>query len=520
MLQVEDFILRPNKFDGLNDLANNIERRNERQYVRGQQQQRRKDNLMDDALRYTDPAQFFTGTPQDPVITGILKEVLSDAAKMITQDENLDNAMLYTALAPRISKLSAASQNLKQIAANNKQRFDALKDQKDIDQDKLRNETLRNAYMNPDGTPKDLSQIDPSQDYVDYTLRNSDVYNNTGFDAYSKGVSRWTDKGQVKSIDSRGGYKKFNTKMSAPSFTVSEKDADGNHIGFVPKYEIATENGQPLMHEFQNADGTKTKAPVRLLDRKIMEDLPPGAKAFILQETRKFAKEHNVPLGSVQAENFGRALAYDELNVPTKTAGSVEVIEESKAPQIKVYNNSGSGKGAAVATDINDIYKSIDAVTQDPSAGIFKKGTDERVGTRFNKLNTDAQKVVVDFVNANRGDAKIAPEEIFIHKDNGEIKVYKVNGNGDAIPEKNDANLLGILPYVGTNTAVNKTVKEKQTVYQRAKSLFSGKGGSQSKPTKSINASKIKSLVGTKGYEGYTEDELKKYYQDNGYQVN
>lgn len=127
-VRVEDFIIRANKFDGFNDLANTIERRDARNYQRGQQKQRRKDNLMDDALKYTDPSQFFTGTPLDPVITGNLKGILSDAAKMITEDENMDNAMLYTRLAPQIGKLSAASQNLKAIAANNKQRFDALKD--------------------------------------------------------------------------------------------------------------------------------------------------------------------------------------------------------------------------------------------------------------------------------------------------------------------------------------------------------------------------------------------------------
>jgi len=39
------------------------------------------------------------------------------------------------------------------------------------------------------------------------------------------------------------------------------------------------------------------------------------------------------------------------------------------------------------------------------------------------------------------------------------------------------------------------------------------------KAEKSISVSKLKTLVGTKGYEGYSLDEIIEYYKSNGYNV-
>lgn len=477
MPEVENFIIRPNKFDGFNDLADTIERREARNYQRGQQQQRRKDNLMDDALRYTDPSQFFTGTPLDPVITGNLKSILADAAKMITEDENMDNAMLYTRLAPQIGKLSAASQNLKVIAANNKQRFDALKDHKGIDQDKLRNETIKNAYANPDGTLKDLSQVDPTQDYVDYTLRNSDVYNNAGFDQFAKESKPNTVIGSVKNTDSRGGMKKFKGELTSPNYLISEKDSEGNHIGFVPKYEIATDNGQPLLHEFQNQDGTKTTAPIRLLDKAIMNDLPPDAKAYILQEQRKYAKANNIPINSLEAENFARAIAYDELNTPTKKWGTVKVIEETKQPQIKVYNNSGRGDDAS---NMNDLYERIKKKglqrATDYSKGYFPSNALEA-----SDLAGDELEVVIKATQ----NKDLKPEDLkVIVEDNGRIGIYN-KGDGKRLVYLNQTgvNLPKQSGKAGKDVSIKKGNEyyepqkgNKQNLLQRAANAITGKG--------------------------------------------
>jgi hypothetical protein len=467
-LPVEDFIIRPNKFEGLYELSNTVERKAEREKQAQGKADAHRNSLMSSLMSFADPKDFFTGTPHDPVVTQGINAVLQKGAKLITDNQGLTADMLYTALAPDVNKLSVASQNLKQLEMQRKQAEEPLKQHKGIDMEKFNTAYKQNAFYNPDGTLKDLSAIDPNHNYADDTLRNSDVYNNTGFDEFAKGAKMNTEIGKVKTTDARGGVKSFNTELSSPNFLISEKDKGGNHTGFVPKYEVATENGQPQMHTFTNADGTTTEAPVRLLDKQVFNDLPPDAKAYTLQEARKFAKEHNLPVSSPQVENFARAMAYDELSPASKKWGTVKVIEETKQPQIKVINNNGS-KGAA-GVDINDIYKGIEEATAIPENGIYKKDTRERVGTRFNKLNTDAQKVVVDFVNNGRSELdRIKPEDIYINNDNGEIKVYKRDENGQTIPS--EATLLGTLPYVGTNVKVNPSVKERQTILQKAKGM-------------------------------------------------
>jgi hypothetical protein len=62
------------------------------------------------------------------------------------------------------------------------------------------------------------------------------------------------------------------------------------------------------------------------------------------------------------------------------------------------------------------------------------------------------------------------------------------------------------------------------SLYQRKKMFREGEikqttigEKSKSETTKKVPASKIKSLVGTKGYEGYTEKELIEYYKSQGY---
>lgn len=468
---VENFITPANKFEGLYRLADDVSRRNERADLKIQRGQGRKDNLMDDLGNYTDQKNFFSGTPSGGLITKMLYDVKQKGAKLIQDYPNLDNSMLYTQLSNDIGKIANASKNLQILENQYKTTSEPLKKHSGIDQEKLYNEYYKNSLFNADGTMKDLDQInslDTSKDYMDYTLKNSDVYNNAGFDQFAKESKSNTVVGSVKSTDPRGGMKRFRSELTSPNYTVSEKDAEGNHTGFVPKYDVATENGQPLLHEFENPDGTKTTAPIRLLDKSIMNDLPPDAKAYLLQEQRKYAKAHNVSSNSLQAENFARATAYDELNSPTKKWGTVKILEETKQPQIKVYNNNG--RGAATDAEINDVYKGIDKTTQDPDAAITEKGTGVRIGTRFNKLNTDAQKVIVDFANAGRSEAsKISPEQLFINNEDGEIKVYKTNDDGQPIPS--EKNLLGTLPYTGTNLKVQPNAKAKVEVVKKGNLL-------------------------------------------------
>lgn len=105
-------------------------------------------------------------------------------------------------------------------------------------------------------------------------------------------------------------------------------------------------------------------------------------------------------------------------------------------------------------------------------------------------------------------DGKFIP--MFFKTDNNYNPIGK-NGKYEVEPTKTailsqDAIKLAL----GGKTGVKQLNKEMTTP---------SKTGGGSKPTKTISPAKLKSLVGTSGYEGYTEKELQDYYRKNGYEI-
>lgn len=122
--------------------------------------------------------------------------------------------------------------------------------------------------------------------------------------------------------------------------------------------------------------------------------------------------------------------------------------------------------GAPDTVNINDVFKNIQDITDSPNTGIFQEG--KRVGTRVNTLNSDAQKVLVDFANKLRPNEKIGNDNIFINKEaDGTIKLYRTDDSIEKKPgriKKDDAHLIGELPKVTVNLPAQPGVKEKRAV--------------------------------------------------------
>jgi len=121
--------------------------------------------------------------------------------------------------------------------------------------------------------------------------------------------------------------------------------------------------------------------------------------------------------------------------------------------------------GAAPDTNINDIYENIQTATDNPNAAILQGG--KRVGTRVNTLNSDAQKVLVDYANKLRPNEKIGNDNIFINKEpDGTIKLYRTIDmeDGSKVVQKDDAHLIGELPRVTANLPAQPGAKEKRAV--------------------------------------------------------
>ncbi len=458
-LDTRGFVAPESNFQGLYKLSDTLDKKRYREQADAERKQGQQMADTKFISNYFDPKEKLTGSPLDPQSQKLLDKAYRQALDLNRQGANLAQVMGSTA--PMVAQLN---EYMVKGKAYNEQKKIALQEAakiKGIDANKLAAQMDAMAFpVDPNTGDVDPSKYDPNQNYADLALRQGDVFNNQGFDEFIKGAKLNTTVGQAKSINSKGGYVKHKAEISAPNFYVSEVDADGNHTGFAPAYEIATDENGMQYHEFQKEDGTKEKAPVRLLDKKVFNDLPPDAKGYVLQEARRYAKEHGMELNSVQAENLARAIAYDELNSKSKKYGTVKNIEETKANPIKNITNVsvGGSKGSGSEVIVNDIYKGIEEQIDSDTKGGFNV-------TRLNALDSDAQSLIIDFARKLKGDDEIGNSNVFLHKNkDGNVVMYYTEGGELKLDKEH---LIGILPRKGTNLKVQPGVKEKREVVKQ-----------------------------------------------------
>jgi len=448
-LPVDRFVDPQQDFEGLYRYSGRLEQNRLRQEQEKQAAAGRKAASDKYFANYLDPKERFTGTMADPVITDKLAKALDQAFELSAKGAT-DNE-IFMAITPLVNEANEYTQKAKAIQAQKKQALEVLGKQKGIDPLKFSSEFDDEVFMETDpktGVKKmrELSTVDPSQNYADAVLKNRDIYTPEGFDEYVAKAGKNTSLEDVSVYGKDKSMRRTKAEMTAPSFMISDKDERGAHVDFVPKYEIATDGDNVVMGEFMGQDGAKTKAPVRMVTNEVFNDLPVSAKAFLRQEVRRLAKEKGVDLNAAQSENLAKAIAYDELKNSGKqysTLKEVQVQKAAPAPRITVNVNNGGD-----TQKVNDIYGRIDKEVQ----RLKDYGETKTPG---NLLDADAQSVVLDFVNKGRGEGdKLLIEDIRITKsEKGELLVFDTEGN-----------LKTTLPKVGTNLKVQPGVAEKRDV--------------------------------------------------------
>ena len=364
MADVKDFIIPEQQFGGLYKLSSNLEREIIRKEDAAQKAAGKKASMATFLSNYIDPKEYFTGTVHDPTISQGINDILTKGAEL-AQQEGVDGNMLITALSPMVNKLGKTSQNLKELERQRKEAEGILKSRKGIDLNKFNQSFRESAYFNPDGTLKDLSEIDPTHNYTDEVLTKGDVYTPEAFDEFVAKSGKETKINRVKVTDARGGSRMTNAEMTAPTFMKPDVDASGRHIGFVPEYEEATDGDKKIMHDFLGDKGEKINAPVRMITDEVFESLPNEAKAYLRQEARRYAAQHNIPLGSQQALNFAKALGYDELKKSGKQYSTFKEIQEQKAapaPRTSITVNTGKNPYSGVNYQEGIVFDKIGEV--------------------------------------------------------------------------------------------------------------------------------------------------------------
>jgi hypothetical protein len=360
-LDLRGFVSPASTFEGVDALTGTLVRQQHERAVAEQQRKAKAAASTKFFSNYLDEKQKFTGTKYDPVNHQLLSDALNDAVGLIR--EGADDTDILAAISPKVNKVNQYTNNAQTYSANKKAYIERMKGTKGIDLEKLNSEIDSQAF--PEGV--DISQVDPNINYGDMALKNGDIYNTEGFDEAFTKAPKNTETGIVKYTNKKGGIQRDKVKLISPYYAMSEKDADGNHVGFVPKHQIAKEEGNELIMDWDTEHG-KVKAPIRLYDEELFDAMPTAEKAYLLQETRKYAKQKGIDPSSVQAKNFARALAYDEKKA--RINGTFEHIEETKENPIKIYTGGGSKPTQGeikAALSASDLKKSLDGDPVDAS---------------------------------------------------------------------------------------------------------------------------------------------------------
>ena len=458
-LQVDRFVTPEQDFAGLYRYSGRLEQNRLRQEQEKQAAAGRKAASDKYFANYLDPKEWFTGTVADGVIHNMIGEALGQAFKL-SADGASDN-QIFTAISPIVNRANEYSAKAKNIQLQKKQALDIVGKRKGVDVIKFSNEFDDEVFMETDpitGVKKmrDLSLIDPSQNYADKVLSTRDVFNTEGFDEFISKSKSVTGNLSTKLTDAKKGMRAVKLSVTAPEYMEPVIVNGVFQQRFQPRHEVFTDNGEVVEEpEFDidgnpviGSNGKQSKTPVKMVTKDDWGPLlrNPGTGAYLRQEVKKYANKLGVDPAGPQAEHFGRALAWKLIDQSTQSRGTYSEMVEQKAqpaPRITVNVNNGGD-----TQKVNDIYGRIDKEVQ----RLKDYGEDKTPGTL---LDADAQTVVLDFVNKGRGEGdKLLIEDIRITKSpKGELLVFDTDGN-----------LKTTLPKVGTNLKVQPSVKEKREV--------------------------------------------------------
>jgi hypothetical protein len=212
----------------------------------------------------------------------------------------------------------------------------------------LKQEALKNAFYKQDANGQmqlDPDSFDPSVDHVAEAIKKNPlaVTTDEAFDDFAKKAEKFKTASDITSYTPTGTTYRHKANLIAPAYMTPEtvidpKTKEEVTTGFVPKHDIATEQGNPLFHTFDKG-GKQVREPVRLLDEGIFDK---GLKPAMQDRIRGMVQQHlneyssksgkQIDINSPEAKLVGRAIAYDMLNVRSRDGGTIGNMDEDGKP--------------------------------------------------------------------------------------------------------------------------------------------------------------------------------------------
>jgi hypothetical protein len=370
-LDLSGFVMPEQKYEWIGKIGENIEaNRLAKQKAAKEQLVRREAGLKyfgDYINNYV--AEIATGTSFDVIVHKGRQEALNQAETLIAQ--GVDIPTVSTIISPTIRKISDYASKAKILNKNISDGLEPYKNTKGIDAKKLKENALKFALGE---SGEHIDDLDPSQNFVQLAIEQSDVFNTETYNEYAhddKLKDMYSGKKYTKS--STGKVDSRDASIKKASYLVPELDNNKVAVGFVPKYQIATDEGKPLIAKFYTEQGAQDH-PIRLFDENIFESWKNTPSQFpmygyAMQEARKYATKEGIPMTDPKVKMLARAIAYDELNVDTRKPLEEKTSETLIQPQIKLVTGGGSS-----ANKPTEAEKKLQTFGSNLAASLNKRG--------------------------------------------------------------------------------------------------------------------------------------------------
>lgn len=471
-LDIKGFVTPEQEFPGLGKLGEVFAQQKQRKAAEAERAGAQAKATQSYLSTFLDPKEFMTATVNDPYIQVRISKLL-DKGMELAKIKGMDSSMLYAALSPEVNSLARDTQTIKELERQRKGAEESLKGKKGIDIPKFNEMFKRRAYFGEDGKLKmELSQLDPTYNYVDEVLGNDDVYTSEGIDEWVKKQGANTTSADKIIQGGNKAYRRAKLEVTAPYF-MQPKEEKGVFTGeFEPKHEYWAQDGQEMESEVIDpitgkpvlgTNGKPIKEKVKLLDPKTYEAILAdpdnrAAAAYINQEVRKMTKGLGISPNSDNYNMYARKIAYDVLSNAARPKTSYKEIVEQKAataPKITV-NVGGGGKGNG-DVEINDVYSEIDTKLNRGSK-MFRQGESSPAGLTYrlplNELSATAQKAILKYARELTGNEFVTQGMYKIQRDE--------NGNVNLLTKDNE--IVAPIDFKDMNLPTQSGVKAKQKV--------------------------------------------------------
>lgn len=392
-LDLSGFNVPEEKFEGLYQAAGSLQRRNVVNQRLALAERGRQDATGKYIQDYLDPKQYLTGTAYDPQIVSGLQSLLQQGEALTSKGATTSDVLM--ALGPQVAKLNDYSTRAKLINNNINASVTRLKAYSGYDPDAITQQARKEAFYNPDGSLKDISSVDPGNDYVTEAAKNhpelvttgkglDDFVAKTPMRDYSNSVTTtYAGRGKTTTYDAKAPFW-MDLQKNPDGSTATDDSGNPKGLGVVGS-PMVDDKGQPIT----NPDNGQ---PMMAMDKDhfnaIMTHNPDVADYVRGEVNKQFtaAGAKQLPAeGSPQWDMMARHVLGDELQTRDKSYFKTRDQQKESAPAVKVEIGQNPEMLDATAKYESALKLKGDYAHYDPKSGkAVKTNAVQTVGEIFN----------------------------------------------------------------------------------------------------------------------------------------